>query len=50
MQKHFIRTKAKLINLPTKPFLKIANNYASEDYWGAKALVLLGKNYIWFER
>ena len=25
---------------------KLANNYASEEYWGAKSLLLMARNYI----
>jgi len=44
--KAFYQNKAKAYKSSNETIFKIANNYASEDYWGAKALVLMAKNYI----
>ncbi len=44
--KAFYQNKAKVFKSSNETIFKIANNYASEEYWGAKALVLMAKNYI----
>lgn len=42
----FYQNKGKAYKSSNETIFKLANNYASEDYWGAKALVLMAKNYI----
>ncbi|AZB22521.1 hypothetical protein EG338_10845 [Kaistella haifensis] len=44
--KAFYQNKAKAFKSSNETIFKLANNYASEEYWGAKALVLMAKNYI----
>jgi len=44
--KAFYQNKGKAYKSSNETIFKLANNYASEDYWGAKALVLMAKNYI----
>ncbi|MCQ4034996.1 tetratricopeptide repeat protein [Kaistella montana] len=44
--KAFYQNKAKAFKTSNETIFKLANNYASEEYWGAKALVLMAKNYI----
>lgn len=44
--KAYYQNKAKSYKTSNETIFKLANNYASEDYWGAKALVVLAKNYI----
>ncbi len=44
--KAFYQNKGKAFKSSNETIFKLANNYASEDYWGAKALVLMAKNYI----
>lgn len=44
--KAFYQNKAKAYKSSNETIFKLANNYASEEYWGAKALVLMAKNYI----
>lgn len=44
--KAFYQNKAKAFKNSNETIFKLANNYASEEYWGAKALVLMAKNYI----
>ena len=44
--KAWYQNKAKSYKASNETIFKIANNYASEDYWGAKALVLMAKNYL----
>ncbi|PIE50964.1 MAG: hypothetical protein CSA38_00385 [Flavobacteriales bacterium] len=40
------QNKAKKYQSSNETIYRLANNYASEEYWGAKALVLMAKNYI----
>lgn len=42
----FYQNKAKAYQSSNESIFKLANNYASESYWGAKALVLMAKNYL----
>jgi len=44
--KAFYQNKGKAFKSSNETIFKLANNYASEDYWGARALVLMAKNYI----
>lgn len=44
--KAYYQNKAKSYKASNETIFKLANNYSSEDYWGAKALVLMAKNYI----
>ncbi|MEG2334162.1 tetratricopeptide repeat protein, partial [Chryseobacterium sp.] len=44
--KAFYQNKAKSFKISNETIFKLANNYASEEYWGAKALVLMAKNYV----
>ncbi|MCY0970772.1 tetratricopeptide repeat protein [Chryseobacterium wangxinyae] len=44
--KAFYQNKGKAFKSSNETIFKLANNYASEDYWGAKALVLMAKNYV----
>jgi len=44
--KAYYQNKGKAYKSSNETIFKLANNYASEDYWGAKALVLMAKNYI----
>ncbi|MPN37602.1 hypothetical protein SDC9_185122 [bioreactor metagenome] len=44
--KAFYQNKAKAFKTSNETIFKLANNYASEEYWGAKSLVLMAKNYI----
>ncbi|WOC51152.1 hypothetical protein BPO_0505 [Bergeyella porcorum] len=44
--KAFYQNKAKAFKSSNETVFKLANNYASEQYWGAKALVVMAKNYI----
>ncbi len=44
--KAFYQNKAKSYKASNETIFKLANNYASEDYWGAKALVVMAKNYL----
>jgi len=44
--KAFYQNKAKAFKTSNETIFKLANNYASEEYWGAKALVLMVRNYM----
>lgn len=44
--KAYYQNKAKAYKSSNESIFKLANNYASEEYWGAKALVLMAKNYL----
>lgn len=44
--KAFYQNKRKAFKSSNETIFKLANNYASEEYWGAKALVLMARNYI----
>ncbi len=44
--KAFYQNKAKAFKSSNESIFKLANNFASEEYWGAKALVLMAKNYL----
>lgn len=44
--KAFFQNKGKAFKSSNETIFKLANNYASEEYWGAKSLVLMVKNYI----
>lgn len=44
--KAYYQNQAKAYASSNKTIFKLANNYASEEYWGAKSLVVMAKNYI----
>lgn len=44
--KAFYQNKGKAFKSSNETIFKLANNYASEDYWGAKSLVLMARNYL----
>lgn len=44
--KAFYQNKGKAFKSSNETIFKLANNYSSEEYWGAKSLVLMVKNYI----
>lgn len=44
--KAFYQNKGKAFKSSNETIFKLANNYASEEYWGAKALVVMAKNYL----
>ncbi|WP_394674147.1 tetratricopeptide repeat protein [uncultured Chryseobacterium sp.] len=44
--KAYYQNKAKAFKSSNETIFKLANNYASEEYWGAKALVVMAKNYL----
>ncbi len=44
--KAFYQNKGKAFKSSNETIFKLANNYASEEYWGAKSLVLMVRNYI----
>lgn len=44
--KALYQNKAKAYKNSNETIFKLANNYASEEFWGAKSLVLLAKNYL----
>ena len=44
--KAFFQNKGKAFKSSNETIFKLANNYASEEYWGAKSLVLMVRNYI----
>lgn len=44
--KAFYQNKAKAFKSSNETIFRLANNYSSEEYWGAKALVVMAKNYL----
>ena len=44
--KAYYQNKAKAFKTSNETIFKLANNFSSEEYWGAKALVVMAKNYI----
>ncbi len=44
--KAFYQNKGKAFKSSNETIFKLANNYASEEYWGAKSLILMVRNYI----
>ncbi|MEC5394315.1 tetratricopeptide repeat protein [Bergeyella sp. RCAD1439] len=44
--KAYYQNRAKAFKSSNETIFRLANNYASEDYWGAKALVVMAKNYL----
>jgi len=44
--KAFYQNKAKAFKTSNETIFKLANNYASEEYWGATALLLMVRNYM----
>jgi len=44
--KAYYQNKSKSFRASNETIFNLANNYASEEYWGAKALILMAKNYL----
>lgn len=44
--KAFYQNRAKSYKASNESIFRLANNYASEEYWGAKSLLVMAKNYI----
>lgn len=44
--KAYYQNLAKSYKSSNETIFKLANNYASEEYWGARALVVMAKNYM----
>jgi len=44
--KAYYQNKSKSFRASNETIFNLANNYASEEYWGAKSLVLMAKNYL----
>ena len=44
--KAYYQNKAKAFKSSNETIFKLANNYASEEYWGGKALVVMARNYV----
>ena len=44
--KAYYQNKAKSYKASNETIFKLANNYASEELWGAKALVVMAQNYL----
>ncbi len=44
--KAYFQNKAKSYKASNETIFKLANNYAAEEYWGARALVVMARNYI----
>lgn len=44
--KAWYQYKAKAYKTSNETIFKLANNYASEEYWGAKALLVMARNYL----
>lgn len=44
--KAFYQNKGKAFKSSNETIFKLANNYASEEFWGAKSLVLMARNYL----
>ncbi|AQX05959.1 hypothetical protein ATB99_15490 [Elizabethkingia meningoseptica] len=44
--KAYYQNKGKAFKSSNESIFKLSNNYASEEYWGAKSLVLMAKNYL----
>ncbi|QCX54188.1 tetratricopeptide repeat protein [Elizabethkingia sp. JS20170427COW] len=44
--KAYYQNKAKAYKSSNETIFKLSNNYSSEEYWGAKALVVMAKNYL----
>ncbi|MDE5492412.1 tetratricopeptide repeat protein [Elizabethkingia meningoseptica] len=44
--KAYYQNKVKAFKSSNETIFKLSNNYASEEYWGAKSLVLMAKNYL----
>ena len=44
--KAFYQNKGKAFKSSNETIFKLANNYASEEYWGARSLVLMVRNYM----
>lgn len=44
--KAFYQNKGKAFKSSNETIFKLANNYSSEEYWGAKTLIIMAKNYI----
>lgn len=44
--KAYYQNKVKAFKSSNETIFRLANNYSSEQYWGAKALVIMAKNYL----
>ncbi len=44
--KAYYQNQAKAFKSSNETIFKLANNYAAEEYWGAKALLVMARNYI----
>ena len=44
--KAWYQYKAKAYKNSNETIFKLANNYAAEEYWGAKALLVMARNYL----
>lgn len=44
--KAFYQNKAKAYKSSNETIFRLANNYASEEFWGAKSLLVMARNYI----
>lgn len=44
--KAFYQNKAKAFKTSNETVFRLANNYAAEEYWGAKSLLVMARNYI----
>ncbi|NAW50272.1 tetratricopeptide repeat protein [Elizabethkingia argentiflava] len=44
--KAYYQNKAKAFKSSNETVFRLSNNYASEEYWGAKSLVVMAKNYL----
>ena len=45
-RKAFFQNKAKSYKPSNETIFRLSNHYASEEYWGGKALIVMAKNYI----
>lgn len=44
--KAYYQNQSKSYKASNETIFKLANNYATEEYWGAKSLVLMAQNYV----
>lgn len=44
--KAYYQNQSKSYKASNETIFQLANNYASEEYWGAKSLVVMAKNYV----
>lgn len=45
-RKAYFQNKGKAFKSSNETIFKLANHYASEEYWGAKSLLLMSRNYL----